>query len=56
MPEIERFEILVIGSGEAGKHLTWTMAYAWAGPNYGASSSLANQMADAERDRTRRKN
>jgi hypothetical protein len=30
--------------------------YQWAGPNYGASSSLANQMADAERDRTRRKN
>jgi hypothetical protein len=28
MPEIERFEILVIGSGEAGKHLTWTMAQA----------------------------
>jgi pyruvate/2-oxoglutarate dehydrogenase complex dihydrolipoamide dehydrogenase (E3) component len=26
MPEIERFDILVIGSGEAGKHLTWTMA------------------------------
>lgn len=29
--------------------------YQWAGPNYGASSSLANQMADAERDRRRRK-
>jgi hypothetical protein len=29
--------------------------YQWAGPNYGASSSLANQMADAERDRARRK-
>jgi pyruvate/2-oxoglutarate dehydrogenase complex dihydrolipoamide dehydrogenase (E3) component len=28
MPEIERFEVLVIGSGEAGKHLTWTMAQA----------------------------
>ena len=28
MPEIERFNILVIGSGEAGKHLTWTMAQA----------------------------
>jgi pyruvate/2-oxoglutarate dehydrogenase complex dihydrolipoamide dehydrogenase (E3) component len=28
MPEIERYEILVIGSGEAGKHLTWTMAQA----------------------------
>ena len=28
MPEIERFQILVIGSGEAGKHLTWTMAQA----------------------------
>ena len=28
MPEIERFDILVIGSGEAGKHLTWTMAQA----------------------------
>src|SRR6266853_6384640 len=26
MPEVERFDILVIGSGEAGKHLTWTMA------------------------------
>jgi pyruvate/2-oxoglutarate dehydrogenase complex dihydrolipoamide dehydrogenase (E3) component len=28
MPDIERYEILVIGSGEAGKHLTWTMAQA----------------------------
>lgn len=29
--------------------------YQWAGPNYGASNSSANQMADAERDRVRRK-
>jgi pyruvate/2-oxoglutarate dehydrogenase complex dihydrolipoamide dehydrogenase (E3) component len=28
MPEIERYEILVIGSGEAGKYLAWTMAKA----------------------------
>jgi pyruvate/2-oxoglutarate dehydrogenase complex dihydrolipoamide dehydrogenase (E3) component len=28
MPEAERYEILVIGSGEAGKWLTWTMAQA----------------------------
>jgi pyruvate/2-oxoglutarate dehydrogenase complex dihydrolipoamide dehydrogenase (E3) component len=28
MPEIERYEMLVIGSGEAGKHLTWTVAQA----------------------------
>jgi pyruvate/2-oxoglutarate dehydrogenase complex dihydrolipoamide dehydrogenase (E3) component len=28
MPDLERYEILVIGSGEAGKHLTWTMAQA----------------------------
>src|SRR5580658_5281422 len=28
MPEIERCEILVIGSGESGKNLTWTMAQA----------------------------
>jgi pyruvate/2-oxoglutarate dehydrogenase complex dihydrolipoamide dehydrogenase (E3) component len=28
MPETERYEILVIGSGEAGKWLTWTMAQA----------------------------
>src|SRR5580704_17077365 len=28
MPDIERYEVLVIGSGEAGKHLTWTMAQA----------------------------
>jgi pyruvate/2-oxoglutarate dehydrogenase complex dihydrolipoamide dehydrogenase (E3) component len=28
MPNIERYEILVIGSGEAGKHLTWNMAQA----------------------------
>ena len=28
MPGIERYEILVIGSGEAGKNLTWTMAQA----------------------------
>jgi hypothetical protein len=29
--------------------------YQWAGPNYGASNSLANQMADVDRDRRRRK-
>jgi hypothetical protein len=29
--------------------------YQWAGPNYSASNSLANQMADADRDRRRRK-
>ncbi len=28
MSEIEHYEILVIGSGEAGKHLTWTLAQA----------------------------
>src|SRR5437588_635732 len=28
MPEIEQYEMLVIGSGEAGKHLTWNMAQA----------------------------
>jgi pyruvate/2-oxoglutarate dehydrogenase complex dihydrolipoamide dehydrogenase (E3) component len=28
MPELEHYEILVIGSGEAGKHLTWNMAQA----------------------------
>lgn len=28
MPDIEHYEILVIGSGEAGKHLTWTLAQA----------------------------
>ena len=26
MPEVETYEILVIGSGEAGKILAWTMA------------------------------
>jgi hypothetical protein len=30
--------------------------YQWARPNYGASASLANQIADAEYDRSRRKN
>lgn len=30
--------------------------YYWAGPDYGASNSLASQMADAERGRSRRKN
>src|SRR5438045_3035138 len=25
MSEVEHYEILVIGSGEAGKHLTWNM-------------------------------
>lgn len=29
--------------------------YQWAGSNYGASNSLANQLADAERDRLGRK-
>jgi len=28
MPDIERYDMLVIGSGEAGKHLTWTLAQA----------------------------
>jgi pyruvate/2-oxoglutarate dehydrogenase complex dihydrolipoamide dehydrogenase (E3) component len=28
MPETERYQILVIGSGEAGKHVTWTLAQA----------------------------
>ena len=28
MPGVERYEFLVIGSGEAGKHLTWSMAQA----------------------------
>src|SRR6202045_1365110 len=28
MSEIEHYEILVIGSGEAGKHVTWTFAQA----------------------------
>src|ERR1700692_2448662 len=28
MAELERYQILVIGSGEAGKHLWWTMAKA----------------------------
>jgi pyruvate/2-oxoglutarate dehydrogenase complex dihydrolipoamide dehydrogenase (E3) component len=28
MPEVERYEMLVIGSGEAGKHVTWTFAQA----------------------------
>jgi pyruvate/2-oxoglutarate dehydrogenase complex dihydrolipoamide dehydrogenase (E3) component len=28
MPETEPYEILVIGSGESGKHLTWAMAQA----------------------------
>jgi pyruvate/2-oxoglutarate dehydrogenase complex dihydrolipoamide dehydrogenase (E3) component len=26
MPEVERYDVLVIGSGEAGKHVAWTMA------------------------------
>jgi glycerol-3-phosphate dehydrogenase len=26
MPEIEKYEILVLGSGEVGKYLAWTMA------------------------------
>jgi hypothetical protein len=29
--------------------------YQWVGPNYGASNSLANQMADSDRDRSRSK-
>ncbi len=29
--------------------------YQWAGPTYGASNSIANQMADADRGRSRRK-
>jgi pyruvate/2-oxoglutarate dehydrogenase complex dihydrolipoamide dehydrogenase (E3) component len=28
MQDVERYEILVLGSGEAGKYLAWTMAKA----------------------------
>jgi hypothetical protein len=28
MVDVERYEMLVIGSGEAGKHVTWTFAQA----------------------------
>ncbi len=28
MPDTERYEILILGSGESGKHLAWTMAQA----------------------------
>src|ERR1700757_4515049 len=28
MPNVERYEILILGSGEAGKFLAWTMAKA----------------------------
>jgi len=28
MPDVERYEVLVIGSGESGKHVTWNMAQA----------------------------
>jgi choline dehydrogenase-like flavoprotein len=37
MPDVERYEILVVGSGEAGKYLAWTMAEA--GPEHGSSAS-----------------
>ena len=26
MPEVERYQNLVLGSGEAGKYIAWTMA------------------------------
>jgi pyruvate/2-oxoglutarate dehydrogenase complex dihydrolipoamide dehydrogenase (E3) component len=26
MPDVDKYEILVLGSGEAGKYLAWTMA------------------------------
>src|SRR5438445_13766550 len=26
MPETERYEVLIVGSGEAGKYMAWTMA------------------------------
>ena len=28
MQDVERYQILVVGSGEAGKYLAWTMAKA----------------------------
>ena len=28
MQDVERYEFLIIGSGKAGKHITWTMAKA----------------------------
>jgi hypothetical protein len=42
MPDIERYGMLVIGSGEAGKHLTWTLAQA--GPPTIARSPFALQV------------
>jgi choline dehydrogenase-like flavoprotein len=32
MPDIENYDVLVIGSGEAGKYLAWTMAGKDTGP------------------------
>ena len=28
MPDVERYDILVVGSGESGKYLAWTLAAA----------------------------
>ena len=28
MPQTEKYEVLIIGSGEAGKYMAWTMAKA----------------------------
>jgi pyruvate/2-oxoglutarate dehydrogenase complex dihydrolipoamide dehydrogenase (E3) component len=28
VPDVDKYEILVVGSGEAGKYLAWTMAKA----------------------------
>jgi hypothetical protein len=41
MQGVERHEILVLGSGEAGKYLAWTMA--------NTASTSSSEAADARR-------
>jgi pyruvate/2-oxoglutarate dehydrogenase complex dihydrolipoamide dehydrogenase (E3) component len=44
MPGIERYEILVIGSGEAGKHLTWNTAQAGTARLLWSGNTLADRV------------
>ena len=37
MQDVERYQILVVGSGEAGKYLAWTMAKAVIGPRWSSA-------------------
>jgi 2-polyprenyl-6-methoxyphenol hydroxylase-like FAD-dependent oxidoreductase len=49
MPDIENYDVLVIGSGEAGKYLAWTMA------GEGHRTAVVERKLDRVREQGRRR-